>query len=166
MIKFQSNNFCTVSGFSLIELLITITLIALTLTFTVNFQTAQHQKGKYYLSHLEHLLQFAQLQTKLHMDTLTICPAKPGTQNICDKNWNSELLVLSQNNTVLKTLPAPPAPFRLTYRGFPSSRQIKLSSFHSLRHSNGTFTLSSTSQPYSYQLKFNKLGRINIIKNK
>ena len=161
----------TVKGFTLLELLITLGIVAIASTIALASMSAlmNDSKGENYMRELVKSINFSRVQAVSSGQTVTLCPIVEG---ICANDWTKDITVFvdaSNNrvlgtNTVLRIIEAVPSQDRLSYTG--TSLGISFYSDGSIGESdNGVFSYypNSSCDTSSRGADINSTGRARFI---
>lgn len=160
-----------VRAFTLIELLITISLIAilslLAIPFYKNFIV--QAESERYLAALSSSIQFARQEAIKRNMEVTICGIDAEQQCSAEQEWSQGYMIYlnlsDQTKQILKYFSAPKLPAHLTVslKGKPNTMNI--SSDGSMDYQNGTFSyIVEGKSVYNWKLIISSSGRIRVEK--
>jgi type IV fimbrial biogenesis protein FimT len=165
----MSVNFKPIMGFSLIELLIVLMLVAiLSLAATSGWHRfIENERKHIMLSQIEQSLNFAKQAALSHHETVSLCAAASDTQ--CGDNWSNGILIfLDPNNQgqptsnhLLSRVPRLLNNGIIEWRGWLATKQIHFAADGFPHGSNGTFYLIQSGKEQAI-VAINELGRVRI----
>jgi type IV fimbrial biogenesis protein FimT len=149
----------TPKGFSLPELLITLTLISLLTILTLpNYQTFLTQSQDRVLSsQLLRAIALAKSETTLRGQTIILCPSE--NHQTCSTNWQADKILLADNQ-VLQTFHSPKTPGHLNWRGSLSRSYLQIPT----HGEDGTFWYCFKGAP-RWAIAINQSARAHLIKD-
>lgn len=155
------------AGFTLVELIFTIALLALLLTMGTSVGSQWYQKQQLFAEHsrLLSLLRFARNQSLIRGQTVVICPtAALGSDGACASgmDWSSDLSVAVLNDDhsseTLLQYSAPRHRIQQAFIGFQRGKGVRLNYKVLEAASSGHFEL--TLGRYHYRVLLNRVGRV------
>lgn len=140
-------------GFSLTEMLIVLFLLSiLTMISFIGFSNSNETHAiKSFQTQLSTAIKLAQSTSLTRNEDLIICAQKQG---ICQMNWQGNLVLLAQNETILQDFGATQN-LTIKYDGITYQDRLFVKS-HGLLINNGHFTI--TTPQHSYIIKISKQG--------
>lgn len=157
-------------GFSLIELLFTITLssILLTLAFPVYKHLALELRLFVLTERVRSTLDYARSEAIRHQRVITICKSKDGKS--CSGRWKDGWIVLInksssssiENGSLLYVYPALSSWDFLEWHGFRSDNYLQLYPNGSSQNGSFIVCVSASSQKIARLIKISQTGRIRI----
>jgi len=109
-----------IKGGSLIELLITLSIISMLITFGIYYNRTMHQKNMAAVAsqQLYHGLQLAKTEAIKSKHIIGVCPSENGSS--CSDNWHNPLIVFVSESSPLIVL------YQITYYTAPLTVQCNL----------------------------------------
>ena len=152
-------------GFSLIELLVIISIVALfaVLTIPLYRDFSQHLTADTVIRALERNLAFARSTAIAHEQIVAICPI--GVEADCGSNWSNGYWIFYQDTStstphILRRIDDIKG--QLQWRGFPNKQVLMWTADGKLNEQNGTFTYcpANGDEYYARTLIISKTGRM------
>ena len=153
-------------AYSLIELLIVISLFSITIVGTLSaFHTFYYKlSGHITLQQLQQALTYGRSVAILHQQKVTVCPSY--NQYSCDGSWNQGILVLAPNNDsrFFHSYIATNAILTLTQSGRTNNR-VEIQA-NGMTYTNGHFSYKSLKATYipQFNLYFNRALRNYVLR--
>lgn len=144
----NKRNGCTESGFSLIELMVSISVLAILLSVGVPSFTSMVQRytAQATASDFHHMLQLARSEAAKSSQTVTLCPSSGrNSAATCQatSDWSIGWLLKSADNTVIHVARAPDSDVALSFSTAVNS--IEFDPIGASTSNNVTFTSGSSS---------------------
>ena len=156
----------TSRAFTLIELLLSLTLLAILLFFAVPFASSMHEKNQIQViqDDIRSAIRFAKTQAMISGNNILLTP-------LPDSNdWSNGMLLFVDNPKHHYTADTQPlqkwqwfsSGIQVTWKGFQSSHYLLFSADLSKNATNGTFIIRNQSQ-IRVKLVVNRLGMVHFI---
>lgn len=158
-----------VNGFTLVELLVTVSLLSILLVVAVPALSSwlQRQRSTTLQYSLIHSIHYTRAQSASLQATVTLCP---GTTN-CEAIWGSKLLVFSDQDSdgllddsdlLLKRIDLGKVAGELDWRSFRNKAYLQFNARGLTNALNGTFTFcpASANNPYGFSIAVASTGRV------
>jgi len=159
------------NGFTLLELIVTITILVIALSIGVPTlsQWIQRSKTSALQFSLLHSIHYARTQATLLQSTITLCP---GTTE-CENNWGESLIIYldqdsngikDQNETLLKQIDTGLLGQYLDWRSFRRTTYIQFNAQGITPALNGTlqFCPDSPKNEFKFSITLARTGRVSI----
>lgn len=150
------------NAFTLIECLITVSLIAIVVSFIAPFsrQFVTHIKAQRDVTELNYLLNNLRLSAITRGESLVLCPL--GKKGQCGDDWSRGLYAYRQNEThsPIGNLPKLARGAQLTWTGFHSNKAIVFKPNPFAKNRAGHFDYQL--KPYHAMLIVNRLARTRV----
>jgi len=160
-----------VKGFTLLELLVTFTLLSVLLGLAVPAMSLwlQHQKSTALQYSLIHSINFSRTQSVTLQTNVTLCP---GSEN-CVNEWGQEILIFADNNgngfleneeQLLKHLFLDNSAQDLSWSSFRRKPYLQFDATGLTTALNGTFHYCprDSKNPYGFSISLAKTGRVRV----
>jgi len=147
-------------GFTLIELMVALLLIALIATYAIpslrEVQTRHTREND--IHGILTALRYARKQSVLQGADLEVCPV--GTNSLCSEDWHQGLQV-QKGNRILRRFPPLSPRSQLTWRGMAGETRIRFTASLIAKNSNGHFDyIPAGETTISDQIILNRAGHI------
>lgn len=153
------------SAFTLIEVLLSLSLLATLLFFTLPFESSLHQKNQVQvIQHdIQSAIRYAKTQALTRGENILLMPLRGST------DWSSGMLLLVDNakhrfsseNQLIHEWQWTPSRVEVSWRGFQSKHYLLFSPDLSQNSVNGSFLINYGSK-HAIKLSINKLGRVRV----
>lgn len=150
-------------AFTLIELLISLSLLAILLFFTIPFESSLHQKNQIQViqEEIKSAVRYAKTQALISGNTLILTPSNDSN------DWSDGMRLFKDNakhqytskDAVIHAWHWNSSGIQVTWRGFQSNHYLLFSTDVSKNAVNGSFLIESNAK-YAAKLVINKLGRV------
>jgi type IV fimbrial biogenesis protein FimT len=156
-------------GFSLIELIVVIAIVAILATFSMPFtgKVIGQYRSKSEQRTLLNLIIFARETAMADGQTVTLCPSSDKIH--CSQDWNLPLIVFFDTNASgiaedadkLLRVTEPVSYGTLTFAVFPIGNFLQFTEDGFSLNQNGTFQYCAKDQ--SWQIIINRIGRMRVV---
>ena len=156
-------------GFSLIELLVVMAIVAILVTLSMPFtgKIIEQYQSKSEQKSLMTLITFARETAMAEGQTVTLCPAVDKIH--CTQDWNQPLIVfldanasnIAEDADKLRRVAEPLRHGTLTFAVFPIGNFLQFNEDGFSLNQNGTFQYCYKDQ--SWQIIINRIGRMRVV---